>query len=234
MPDNDGSMPYGLAVRQRMAEIGVAAVVGLAAAALAFGLFGLRPQNQASPEATTSTLPSRDVVAPSVFLDAWERSRVGPYVVVGTLERNQGESVQVMEVRHARQDGRSLEQTGNNAIVAQDGGLMDCERFDTGEILCAEPTVAPSPRQERGAMETLFVGPDEGDYQIFSGDRADCYWIVARQPTTSGTFGQSSEFCFDQQTGAVVSYTIATGGSTTTFEATEVTAEVTEDALRPG
>ncbi len=181
---------------------------------------------------TTTIVSTRSVIEPTALLDAWERSRVGPYAIDGIIERTRSGQIERSSVHHARTADRAIEQMGRTALVTDPSGQRSCEILESGEVGCAAPTPAPTPAQERAVLAAV-VGPG-GTHDVYPGQEAGCFQLIARTAVTGSLYGLSTVICFDETTGATTGYTTIQGPeSATSFRATSLTSEVTDLDLEP-
>jgi hypothetical protein len=211
-------------------------VGGLVGGAFVAGLVGGEGPQDTENEARSAEGSGgpRNPVALEVFLDRWEAALGGTYVVQGTVTRSRGTSdgplEQILPFRHARAEGRVLDQMGDLATVVADGWTRDCQLFEGGEVACGSAEPALTARDERMAMaETM-----SGDYVVFETEDDDCLEIIGTGPVTIGRWGQSSIVCFDRSTGAVVRVLTFTGSSATVLAAERVEAAPRPGDLEPG
>ena len=214
---------------RRVLEIGAAVVVGvLLAVAASFFLFPTRTAD--TPVVAPSTLPIRDEVDLGDFLGAWERSRQGPYAVVGQIERVVGDQTEVTTVRHTRDGDRRLEQWGPTAVVTAGGQQQTCEVTADGAANCGSRSRAPTQEDEVRELAASF---ERHPYLVYV-DSPGCYLLVADGAAGLGhRFGQETTICFDAPTGAIVSWHEITGDVEETFSTESVSGEVSEDDLTP-
>lgn len=210
-------------------EIGSAIVIGvLLAVAASFVLFPTKSAD--APMAAPSTLPIRQQVDLLDFLEAWEASRRGPFVVIGQIERVIGDRSEVTTVRHARDGDRRLEQWGPTAIVTANGQQQTCEVGGDGAVSCGSRSSALTTEDEVRELTASF---EKHPYLVYV-DTPDCYLLVADGAAGLGhRFGQETTICFDAATGAIASWREVTGDVEETFSSESISDEVSEDDLTP-
>lgn len=214
---------------RRVVEIGSAVAVGVVLAVIAS--FFLFPTNSAdAPIAAPSTLPLRPQTDLTTFLVAWEQSRTGPYALVGRIERTVGDRVDETAVRHTRNGDRRLEQWGPTAIVTANNEQRTCEVSTDGEALCGSLSPAPSIADEVADLTASF---ERHPYLIYE-DEPGCFLLVADGAAGLGhRFGQETTMCFDDETGAIVSWREVTGDAVEAFSVESISGQVSEDDLTP-
>lgn len=174
-----------------------------------------------------------DASAP--FLEAWERSRTGTFVVES-------------EFRRTLADGRTLfsaselVQRPPDRIARQFGGIDG--RIDGRPVVCStdqnddyscvtgEATVAPfaeSIRTELDTFRSYFTTPDPALYQVIRAPEADCFELIQQIVYPDPTYGRYTKMCFDPPTGAMrLLERRLDGGVVETLEAQAIRAEVTD------
>ncbi len=239
-------------------EILFALVVGAFLAVAAFVLLGIRDDAAtgvdrvtASPEATTTAPPPVQDTGPSSprattdeVLGLWRRAYDATYALDGTLEIHEvaegdnpdirsidSEPTVVVPVRRAAIDGRELDQVDDTALSTGPSGQRTCERSATNVFLCTDPDPQAPTTERRLALISSRIEGDDAEYDVWLDD--GCLLAVAIEPTTTGTWGQVSRWCFDEETGVLIERTTWRGNRLERFSATEVRTEVTEDDLAP-
>ncbi len=231
----------------------LALVVGVVLTLAAYVLIGLGDAIEdpitASNHATTSIPPLQDTLptTPRASVDdvlaVWTASYTGTYALDGQLEiydvpegtspdlrSFEDEPQAVATVRRAVSDGRELDQVGDSALSVGPSGQRTCERSESGTFLCTEPTSRPT-LELRTALLTERLEGDPPEYDVWSDE--GCWLAVATEPTVAGGWGQSSRWCFDETTGALIERVTWRGTRLERFVATDVRADVTEDDLTP-
>lgn len=169
------------------------------------------------------------------FLSAYERSFVGPYFLEGELELANDSGRQLSLVRRARDGLRYLDQLGVGAIVGINGEERSCS--DSGsEFLCGEPRPAVTPQAHRKEMAMLAEGYDvlEGTPEMQPENRlAECFILTPDFPDDFNILGSRSVYCFDAETGAIISRVTKRGDRTETFVAQSIKATVGPDDFAP-
>ena len=198
---------------------------GRSGAAPTQGLSGDSAGEQPSPRAELDL---------AEFLDRWDASLVGPYVVSGTLTRTRGVTdphtvEESADFRVARRDGRVLDQLGEFAVVTSDGMQRDCQIFGPDEVACTEPIAAPTPSEERASLEQELA-----NYLVYEHADDSCLELVARGPSNFGRWGQSSVVCFDEATGAVASVETFRGDRRSIRVAAATSVDPSQEDLEPG
>lgn len=224
-------------MRARQARLlGRAVVVGWAAllALLAVNAVRTPDHERSSPAATSAS-------AASAFVEAWERSRLGTFVTVGTYQRRS-------EVTGAELAGEDvLAQRPPRRLHRQLGGVEG--RDDDRLLVCPAPPPGqdPAPCQlgppggptydesvatEVAGLEDLVLGGDPR-YAVAEGDPG-CFELDLRRPDPRAPFGIAATFCFDDDTGAPTLRRVRhPEGVVEELVVTSVRAEVTDADLEP-
>ena len=189
----------------------------------------------ARPEPPPATVLSGDE-AVTRFLDAWERSRTGTFVMRSQFRRilTDGQRLERIVVtvqappEHLTIDGGSI--TG-----VLDGVRVACSVDDEGARECREGAEVENGAYSRSVdtqLETLagyVTGPNRL-YEV-TVDAEDCFVLAQDRHLPAAPFGTQGRFCFDAETGALSFTEIARPEGTDRLEATEIRAEVTEADL---
>ncbi len=174
-----------------------------------------------------------DASAP--FLEAWERSRTGTFVVSS-------------EFRRTLRDGRTLfsaselAQRPPDRIARQFGGVDG--RIDGRPVVCStdqndryscvtgEATVGPFSETIRSELDTFrsyFTTPDPALYQVIRAPDADCFELIQQIAYPDPTYGRYTKMCFDPPTGALrLLERRLDSGVVETLEAQAIRTEVTD------
>lgn len=157
-----------------------------------------------------TTIARRAELDLDVYLDLWERSRLGVYVASGRERRwseEDGEESVLGDVgyHHARDGDHALVVVGSTALFTEDGVTRTCEQMDQGQgvppqLFCDQGSPAVSAAAERRSLEAELVGR----YRLFEGTEPGCVELVGQGPVLFGRIGQSMVSCFDPATGALV------------------------------
>ena len=184
-----------------------------------------------------------DPAAVADFLEAWQRSRFGTFVVVSRFTRSvtgrSGISATVVLVqdpptRIARQLGSVTGRVGDREIA--------CTSGPDGELQCL-PGRALEPYDEEALAEVaLLRGYVAGrgrdlyfvDRQTIGGND-ECFRLRLAYDVPTPPLGEVARYCFDGSTGAPTRTEVVRREGRDLTEALEVRTEVTEDDLRlPG
>jgi hypothetical protein len=172
--------------------------------------------------------------AASAFLDAWERSRLETYYVRSEVMRTtpNGELESELEVAQRPPD----------VVRRQYGGLwgrqgdrtISCAVDPKGGAPCGPGEETRPPYEEEVAdevarLEAYVVGSHPLYRVTTTGD--GCFDLVLTQLFPDPSYGTDARFCFDDETGAMISNRIVREEGTEVMEAVEVRAEVDERDL---
>ena len=198
---------------------------------LGVGLTVLKPEADTPAVGTTTSVETTVDQSPTLdeFLDAYERSFVGPYALTGVLEFANDQARTRSRVRRARIGDKSLDQIGDGAVVGRADGERLCSNSGT-EFLCAEPTPKPTLAERRVEMHDRI---ESGVGYRIAKDTEGCFVLTARADDPSSPLGAETLYCFDPSTGAVASRSTSKGRRTESFVAFEISATVSDEDLAP-
>lgn len=246
-----------------MAERGLELILALIIGALlvigAFVVFGqstasdsdLGPATSQGETPETTAIPTiRDTLVPSSpgdpdqFVQAWRTHLSTDHALDGFLEIYEvapGAAVDIrspigipfssISVRRAILDDRELDQVGTSALSIGPSGQRSCERQQSGVYLCTDPAASPSLSARLALIERRIDG-DDSEYELWEDE--GCWVVSAREPTTSGIWGQLSRWCFDETVGVLIERTTWRGSRLERFFAEDLRTKVTETDLAPG
>lgn len=220
-------VPFGVWV---VAGVVVGAVG--AGALIASGALDRDPAGSAGPD------PAADVeereAAGQAFVEAWERSRLGTFVVESTLQRTfpDGNGFSV-ERSVAQRPPDRLERSGGTITGRLDGRVLLC-RTEQRRYRCssgrAERSYGALVRDE---VETLrsYVS---GQVPLYSVEAdGGCFDLTQQRQLPAPPYGTAARFCFDDETGALTSIRVVRDEATDVTEATSVRAGVRDEDLVP-
>ena len=216
---------------RRISEV-VAAVVLGALLVVALGLLFGQDSDTTADEVPSSsqTQVANKPVDPELFLAAYERSLTGTYIVSGTQTVSlDGVQIGVSTFKHVRRGDQSLEQEGA-AVLMVDGAV---QRVCDQPILATETTCqADQPAPTTAQRVDLFrrnLEPQgaqaRADYEVYAG-KPGCWQTIGTRPMPNSPWGQTTLWCFDQATGALVLRETTTGTEQIRLEATTIVAAV--------
>lgn len=209
------------------------------------GSAGSESADDMTSDSTGSLEPADD---PHAFLDWFRRSRTGTYELRGVLHTtsHRGEEEVEVPILTVRLGTDSVERIGNTTIITAEGEQQQCDQIEAFAPVCGSIRPAIAPEQQIHALETLIVGPN-APYLLFAmTERLDhrqtaprttspltqqasdhvspteetpCWSLVSREPIIDEQWGQSTSFCFDPHTAAVVFEQTVGRNGTRTLEA---------------
>lgn len=169
------------------------------------------------------------------FLEAFERSRLGTFVVESTLQRTfPGGSGFTAESSVAQDPPDRLERSLGSVTARLGSDITLCRVTDAGRYRC---TTGRAERSYRGLVadevEVLatYLGGDLPLYAVTAD--GDCFDLDQVRPLPAPPYGTAARFCFDDETGALVLLRVERDEAVDLTEATSVTAEVRAGDLRP-
>ena len=208
--------------------VGAAAgvVAGLVASATIVGIGALEEPN---PEPFET-----DPAAVADFLEAWQRSRAGTFVVISRFTRS-------VTGRSGLSSTATLVQDPPTRIAAQLGSItgrigdreISCTTGPDEELQCLPGRRLPSYEEEAGdelALLRRFVdGPGRDLYFV---DRRDgCFRLRLAFELPTPPLGETAVYCFDPATGAPTRTEIVREEGRDLTEAVEIRTEVTAEDL---
>jgi hypothetical protein len=197
----------------------IGALIGLVASAVLVAQWRSEPVVTRGPQAAEA------------FTEAWERSRLGTYYVRSEVERTtpNGELSSELEVAQRppdvvrRQHGALWGRQGDRTIscVADENDIVTCG--PGGQVLPPfEDEVA-----EEMARWAAYLEGDQPLYRVSTaGD--GCFDLALTQVYPSPPYGTEARFCFDEETGAMITNRIVRDEGTEVLTAVEVRADVTD------
>ncbi len=217
---------------------GVWVVAGVAAGALAAG--ALIASGVLDDESTGPADPSEEAgdqtdgqVTPQVedaeaFLAAYERSRLGTYVVESTLERRfPGGTGFTAESSIAQDPPDRLERSLGSVTARRGPDVTLCRVTEANRYRC---TTGRAERSYRGLVadevETLasYLGGELPLYAVTAD--GDCFDLAQARPLPAPPYGTAARFCFDDETGALTLLRVERDEAVDVTEATSVTGVV--------
>ncbi len=198
-------------------------------------------------ESTGPAAPSEEATDPAdgerapqaedadAFLAAYERSRLGTFVVESTLERTfAGGTGFTAETSVAQDPPDRLERSLGSVTARRGSDVTRCRLTEVGRYRC---TTGRAERSYRGlvadeveALATYL----EGDLPLYSVTTdGECFDLAQVRPLPAPPYGTAARFCFDEETGALTLLRIERDEAVDVTEATSVTGEVRDGDLRP-
>lgn len=168
------------------------------------------------------------------FVEAWERSRFGTYVVESTLERSFPDGSGFSSERSvAQRPPDRLERSVGSITSRLEGQVVLC-RTEQRRYRCSSGRAGRSYRAlVRDEVEALR-GYVEGPVPLYAvvADGA-CFDLSQVRPLPAPPYGTEARFCFDDETGALTYIRVERDEAVDVTEATTLRAEVRDDDLRP-
>ena len=187
------------------------------------------------PEEPPPTLVGDEAV--TQFLDAWEQSRMGTYVVRSdfTRVRTTGQHFESSVISVQSPPDR-LNIEGREVQGVLDGVAVVCSVDIDEHRTCREGapeahgTYSRAVAAQVDTLEGYVTGP-EPLYRV-TGDGEGCFRLEQDRHLPAAPYGTEARFCFDAETGAPTFTEIARPEGTDRIEAVDVRAEVTEADLQ--
>ncbi|MDZ7734355.1 MAG: hypothetical protein U5R31_15925 [Acidimicrobiia bacterium] len=176
-------------------------------------------------------------VATVAFLEAWERSRSGTYLVRSDFHRSTargGELESSVEVVQRPPD-RLVRQYGSVA-GRLDGSVVSCGPDPAGEVSCGPRSAAPetyeeTTRRQLADWRELLVEGSRPTYRVVA-DGDDCFDLTLDRDVAEPPYGSAARFCFDGATGALRYERIEREEGTDVTEAVEIRSQVDDADFR--
>ncbi|HMQ24866.1 MAG TPA: hypothetical protein PKA98_02680 [Acidimicrobiales bacterium] len=174
------------------------------------------------------------------FVAAYERSRTGTYVVSSTFRRTfPGGTSFTSEATVAQRPPDRLERGLGSITARVDGRVVLCSTTATGRYRCqrgrSERSYSSIVEREVEALR----GYVDGDVPLYSvvadteEEGRSCFDLEQVRPLPAPPYGTAARFCFDDETGALVTLRVERDEAVDLTEATEVRATVRERDLTP-
>ena len=224
---------------------GVWVVAGVAVGALAAG--ALIASGVLDDESTGPATPSDEAADQAdgevaqraedaeAFLAAYERSRLGTFVVESTLERTfPGGTSFSAETSVAQDPPDRLERSLGSVTARRGSEVTLCRVTEAGRYRC---TTGRAERSYRGLVADeveALASYLEGALPLYSVTaNGDCFDLAQVRPLPAPPYGTAARFCFDEETGALTLLRIERDEAVDVTEATAVTGDVRAGDLRP-
>jgi hypothetical protein len=172
--------------------------------------------------------------AAEAFVEAWERSRTGTFVVRSQFHREtaRGGELDSEVVLVQRPPDYLLRQFGS-VEGRLDGRLVGCDPDPDGQTVCrptGERSETSYDETVAGEVETFQQYFFEDAHPLYRVERADegCFDLTLTRLLPSPPYGNEARFCFDEDTGARTFARIVRDEGTDVTEAVEIRTDVRE------
>lgn len=204
---------------------------------------GARPDS-AADAAADQTAADQDAAADqraedaAAFVDAYEASRLGTYVVESTFRRTLAAGGGfTSEVTVAQRPPDRLERRAGSVSGRVDGRVVLC-RTAAGRFRCQSGPAERSYRAlVRDEVEVLasYLGGAVPLYAVTAteGDTGPCFDLEQVRSLPAPPYGAAARFCFDEGTAAPTYLRVVRAEATDVTEATDVRATVRDRDLAP-
>ena len=212
-----------------------AALVAIAAAIVASALFVLFDSDEdAVPEPLPTEQNSEQVVAD--FLDAWERFRLGTFVITSEFTRTLEDGSVLTAPRGLAQDPprRITSEFANSSATYSDGEVA-CVSDELGFFSCLEAGLdMEGYLAELQAEQIVLASYLAGEPPLYVIDRLEdgCFEFLIAQVMQLPPYGSRALFCFDAETGALERQLVVRESAEDEILAVEIRSEVTPEDLR--
>lgn len=228
-------VPFGVWVAAGVVAGGLAAVAVVASGALD------------GDDGGSTTATTLDVAAEAeqgdadaeAFVTAYERSRTGTYVVSSTFRRTfLGGTSFTSEATVAQRPPDRLERGLGSITARVDGRVVLCSTTATGRYRCQRGRSERSYDSIVDREVEALRGYVEGDVPLYSVAADDeegraCFDLEQVRPLPAPPYGTAARFCFDDETGALVTLRVERDEAVDLTEATEVRGTVRDRDLTP-
>lgn len=176
--------------------------------------------------------------ASAAFVEAWERSRNGTYVVRSDFHRrtSSGRELDSEVLLVQRPPDYLLHQFGS-VEGRLDGRVVGCSPDPDGQTVCrptgerSETSHEEMVAREVANFEQYFSEGDHPLYRVTEVDD-DCYELHLTRLLPSAPYGDEARFCFDDESGAVTLVRIQRPEGTDVTEAVDIRTDLTEADFR--
>lgn len=194
-----------------MAVVGVA--IGILAGSVAVVVFSdapVDPVTSVGPAVTSFPAVDHDPEAAAAFVDAWERWRHATYVARGVWTRHldAGGAPLSLATYVAQDPPRRLVVRGGAVLESVDGTIRSCDSdIETvTDCLAGEVGVDYEEAVERElALIRRQVSGPERAYDVGRDEQVGCWVLELEHAAAAPPWGRWARFCFDENTGALVS-----------------------------
>ena len=211
----------------------LAAVAGAVVGAVAS--VALAASGWPADEAGDIPPPRETAAAGSRLLAAWERSRVGTWVVDARFERVTATGRRLEVDVHMAQRPPDRLITGLGSVNARRGShRLACASGEDGVVACREAEVlGPYADEVAADMRVLraYVSGPSAFYAVR--EEAGCFRLRLRLRVLSPPYGERAQFCFDSVTGAPTRSEIVRREARDRTVAVSVRSRVSDDDLDP-
>jgi len=176
------------------------------------------------------------------FVEAYERSRTGTYVVESVFQRTfPGGSGFTSSATIAQRPPNRVERRLGSVTARVDGRVVLCSTTGDGRYRCQS---GRSRRSYRSVVERevdTLRGYVEGDVPLYAVDADEagspegqaCFDLEQVRPLPAPPYGTAARFCFDDDTGALVLLRIERDEATDVTTATSVRGTVRDRDVEP-
>jgi hypothetical protein len=173
--------------------------------------------------------PADQAANAEAFLEAWARHRTATYRAELTWSRRlaNGQELEVTRTVVQQPPQRAIRQAGSTSLIGADAS-MNCEPRTDGTVCTQLPGVDydAAVANEVAAWRTAITG-DKPAYAIDS-SRDGCFELRLVGSLVDPPYGDLSQVCFDDATGAMRSLQVVRTGATEIEQATSISSTVTD------
>lgn len=222
---------------RRILEVVAATVIGVALMLVVLSLL----TNDSSDDAPDDTVPTvaeaNNPVDPELFLADYSASLTGTYVATGTQTVSDDNiEIAVSTFKHVQRNEQSFQQEGSSILLI-DGTIQQlCERDPLSEeTTCSPNQTGPTTAERVDEFRQRLVpqgDAERADYEVYRGEPG-CWQTIGTRPLPNSAWGQTTKWCFDASTGALIRRETITGSERVLVEATLVLDEVSDTDFKP-
>ncbi len=222
---------------RRILEVVFAVGVGVALMFVVLSLLTNESSDDASDDTEPTVVEANNPVDPELFLAVYTDSLTGTYVATGTQTvSDDNVEIAVSTFKHVQRDEQSFQQEGSSILLI-DGTIQQvCERDPLTEETTCSPNQPGPTTVERVAEFRQNLVPqgdaERADYEVYRGEPG-CWQTIGTRPLPNSAWGQTTTWCFDANTGALIKRETITGSERVLVEATVVLDEVSDTDFKP-
>lgn len=172
------------------------------------------------------------------FVEAWERSRTGTFVVRSDFHRETARGGELdSDVLLVQRPPDYLVHQFGSVEGRLDDRLVGCSPDPAGQSVCrptgerSDTSYDETVAREVTTFEQYFFGDDGPLYRV-TAKGGDCFDLHLTRLLPSAPYGDEARFCFDDASGALTLVRIERAEGTDLTEAVEVRTDVRDEDFR--
>lgn len=194
-------------------------------------------RDELAVDSQPTLVEANNPVDPELFLADYAASLTGTYIATGTQTvSDDGVQIAVSAFKHVQRDEQSFQQEGSSILLI-DGTIQQvCERDPlSGDTSCGPDLPGPTTAERVDEFRQNLVpqgNAERADYEAYQDDPG-CWQTIGTRPLPNSAWGQTTTWCFDTDTGALIRRETVTGSDRVLVEATSVFSEVSNADFAP-